>query len=149
MNWPVWAGLLLSLIALFSVPLAFFLLEVPSNFRWVCLALYAIAAVLLVIGLRRAFSGGSRKAKVAAAVATTLSVVICALFIFATFVISRWLPASTGAPHVGQKAPEFSLADTSGKLTTLSELLSTSNNQQTAGTQHPRGVLLVFYRGYW
>lgn len=151
MNWPLWSGLLLSLIALFSFPLAFFLLEVPSNFRWISLALYAIAAVLLFIGLRRAFSGGSRKAKVAAAVATTLSVVLCVFFIFVTFVMSRWLPTSTSAPQVGQKAPEFSLADTSGKLTTLSELLSASNSQPTAGVspQRPRGVLLIFYRGYW
>ncbi len=80
-NWPLWAGLLLSLIASFSFPLAFFLLEVPSNFRWVSLALYAIAAVLLFIGLRRAFGGGSRKAKVAAAVATTLSVLLCVFFV--------------------------------------------------------------------
>lgn len=148
-NWPLWTGLLLSLIALFSFPLAFFLLEVPSNFRWVSLALYAIAAVLLIMGLRRAFSGGSRKAKVGAVIGTTLSVAICVLFVFVTFVMSRWLPASTGAPQVGQKAPEFSLTDTSGKVTTLSELLS--NHQPTASVapQRPRGVLLIFYRGYW
>lgn len=148
-NWPTWAGLLISLIALLSFPLAFFLLDVPSNFRWVSLALYAIAAVLLIVGLRRAFSGGSRKSKIGATVATALGVALCVLFVFVTFVMSRWLPASSGAPQVGQKAPEFSLADTNGKLTTLSELLA--NNPPTSGvaTQRPRGVLLIFYRGYW
>ena len=145
MNWPLWAGFLLSLIASFGFPLAVFLLDAPVSLRWVSVALFGIAAVLLFIGLRRAFNAGRRWTKVGAAVATALSVVLCVLFVLSTFVISRWLPASTGAPHVGQKAPEFSLADTSGKLTTLSELLSVSNNQPT----RRRGVLLVFYRGYW
>ena len=149
-NWPLWAGLLLSLIASFGFPLAVFLLDAPINLRWGSLALFGIAAVLLVIGLRRAFSAGSRWPKVGASVAATLSVALCVLFILSTFVISLWLPTSTGAPQVGQKAPEFSLADTSGKVTTLSELLSTSNNQTPGvGSPRPRGVLLIFYRGYW
>lgn len=150
MNWPLWAGFLLSLIASFGFPLAVFLLDAPINLRWGSLALFALAAVLLAIGLRRAFSGGSRWPKVGAAVATTLSVVLCALFVLSVFVIARWLPASASAPQVGQKAPDFSLTDTSGKVTTLSELLSTSNQQNAGATpQRPRGVLLVFYRGYW
>ena len=150
LNWPLWAGFLLSLIASFGFPLAVFLLDAPINLRWASLALFALAAVLLFIGFRRAFSASSRWPKVGAAVATTLSVVLCVLFVLSTFVMSRWLPASTSAPQVGQKAPDFSLADTNGKLITLSELLTTSN-QQTAGgsTQPPRGVLLIFYRGYW
>jgi len=54
-------------------------------------------------------------------------------------VATRRLPPSHGAPHVGQKAPDFTLLDSNGKSVTLTALLASS----------PRGVLLVFYRGYW
>jgi peroxiredoxin len=45
---------------------------------------------------------------------------------------------------VGQQAPEFSLSDTDGRAVSLSELLSTPVNGRV-----PKGVVLVFYRGYW
>jgi peroxiredoxin len=54
------------------------------------------------------------------------------------------LPASKGAPQVGQKMPEFSLPDADGKQVSLNELLSTPVDGQS-----PKGVLLIFYRGYW
>ena len=44
-----------------------------------------------------------------------------------------------GAPKVGQQAPAFALRDTSGNVVTLQNLVTSS----------PRGVLLIFYRGYW
>ena len=74
----------------------------------------------------------------------TLGVAIIVLFLFSYFVFARWLPASKGAPQVGQKVPEFSLPDASGKQVSLNELLSTPVNGQP-----PKGVLLIFYRGYW
>jgi putative tricarboxylic transport membrane protein len=52
-----------------------------------------------------------------------------------------------GAPRIGNKAPEFTLADASGKATSLAELLTTPVN--VTNTAKPRGVLLIFYRGYW
>ena len=72
------------------------------------------------------------------------SVVIFGLFVFTTFVMARWMPAAQGAPQVGRKAPEFTLADTDGRPVSLSELLSTPVNGKA-----PKGVLLIFYRGYW
>ena len=45
------------------------------------------------------------------------------------------------------KAPEFTLADANGKATSLGELLTTPIN--VSNTAKPRGVLLIFYRGYW
>jgi peroxiredoxin len=54
------------------------------------------------------------------------------------------MPAARGAPRVGQKAPEFALSDTNGKTVTLAELLSTPIKGKPA-----KGVLLIFYRGYW
>jgi cytochrome oxidase Cu insertion factor (SCO1/SenC/PrrC family) len=74
----------------------------------------------------------------------TFSLLIVAMFIFTSFVASRWLPASTGAPQVSQKAPEFTLKDTGNKAVSLTDLLS-----QPINNKPPRGVLLVFYRGYW
>jgi hypothetical protein len=59
---------------------------------------------------------------------------------------------------VGQKAPDFTLSDTNGKPVSLSELLSTPINGKTMNAPvgnaqqaptSPKGVLLVFYRGYW
>ena len=45
---------------------------------------------------------------------------------------------------LGTQAPDFSLPDTSGKQVSLNELLTTPINGNA-----PKGVLLVFYRGYW
>ena len=39
------------------------------------------------------------------------------------------------------------LADANGKATSLGELLTTPIN--VSNTAKPRGVLLIFYRGYW
>ena len=80
------------------------------------------------------------------------NLLLFAMFIFVAFVASRWLPASTGAPQVGQKAPEFTLVDTNNKSSSLSELLSspiTSVPLSAGGPRAPKGVLLIFYRGYW
>lgn len=146
-NWQIWAGFLLSLVASISYPLVFMRWPVTRDFPWVTLLLYVVAAVLLVIGTRRAFaSGRALKSKIAASILTALTVVIMGLFLFSTLIVSRWLPASQGAPQVGQKAPDFSLVDPNGKTVSLSELLSSSTGQQMS---KPKGVLLVFYRGYW
>ena len=67
-----------------------------------------------------------------------------AFFIFAIFIAGRWMPASTGAPHVGQKVPEFTLPDVNGRQVSLNQLLSDPIDGKA-----PKGVLLVFYRGWW
>ena len=54
------------------------------------------------------------------------------------FYVLRQVPASAGAPRVGQKAPDFILLDQNGKPVGLGDLLSGS-----------RGVVLIFYRGFW
>ena len=144
-NWQIWAGFLLSLIALLSYPFVFVMWPVTRDFPWANLLLFAIAAVLFFFGVRRAFAPDRRLiSRIGAPVLGTLSVLILGLFVFSFFIASRWLPAAHGAPQVGQKAPDFSLADTTGKQVSLSELLSTSINGKA-----PKGVLLIFYRGYW
>jgi hypothetical protein len=143
-NWPLWTGFLLSLVTVFSYVAVFVWYPVTRDFPWANLLLFLVAAVLLFAGLRRAFASDRRRSKIVAAIVTTLGVVVIALFLFSFFVVGRWLPASQGAPQVGQKAPDFTLADSGGKAVSLDELLSTPINGSA-----PKGVLLVFYRGYW
>jgi len=59
---------------------------------------------------------------------------------------SKNLPASLGAPKVGQRAPDFTLPDASGRQVSLAQLLA---EPVGAAARRPQGVLLVFYRGYW
>jgi hypothetical protein len=144
-NWQIWAGFLLTLFAFLSYPFIFIDYPILRDFPWLNLLLFALALVLLFIGLRRAFKPGRRLiSKILAPVLATLSVLVIALFIFAAFIESRRLPASAGAPQMGQKAPEFSLSDSNNKPVALAELLS-----QPVNNQPPKGVLLIFYRGYW
>ena len=143
-NWPLWLGFLLSVVTFFSYFAVFVWYPVTRDFPWANLLLFLVAAVLLIVGLRRAFAGDRRRSKIVATIVTTLGVVVIAFFLFAYFVGGRWLPASKGAPQVGQKAPDFTLTDSGGKAVSLNELLSKPINGNA-----PKGVLLVFYRGYW
>ncbi|MGH9428258.1 MAG: hypothetical protein ACRD2L_18390, partial [Terriglobia bacterium] len=133
------------LVAFLSYFFVFVWVPVTRDFPWANLLLFALAAVLLLVGLRRAFSPDRpRRSKVAGAILTTLSVAIFGFFIFAIFISARHLPSSHGAPQVSQKAPDFTLSDTNGEPVSLSELLASPVNGKT-----PKGALLVFYRGYW
>lgn len=148
-NWKIWAGFLLSVIAFLSYPFVFVRWPVTRDFPWASLVLFGIAAVLLYLGVRRAFAPDRRRlSKIGASVLATLSALVLGFFIFGAFIASRWLPAAHGAPQVGQKAPDFSLADTTGKTVSLSDLLSAPINGTSASSK-PKGVLLIFYRGYW
>lgn len=149
LNWPIWAGFLLSVIAFLSYFFVFVWFPVTRDFPWANLPLFALAAALLLVGLRRAFSGNRpqpTRSKIAGAILTTLSVAIFGSFVFVLFIMAKQLPASTGAPQVGQQAPDFTLTDTNGTPVSLAQLLAAPDEK----TQTPtRGVLLVFYRGYW
>ena len=138
-NWQIWAGFLLSLFSFVSYPLIFVQWPPTRDFPWANIVLFVIAAALVFIGLRRAFASERGKiSKIGASILTLISGVALALFVFVTFVMSTWLPKSASAPQVGQKALDFTLTDTNGKQVSLSEIFP---NQ--------KGVLLIFYRGYW
>ena len=146
-NWPLWAGFLLTLIAAFSYFAFFVNFPVTRDFPWANLLLFLLAAVLIVMGIRRAFArdrAHPTRSKVVASIVTTLSVLVCAFFIFAIFIAGRFLPPSTGAPHVGQKVPEFTLSDANGRQVSLNQLTS-----EPVDGKAPKGGLLVFYRGWW
>jgi hypothetical protein len=144
-NWQIWAGLLVTYLGLLSFPLLFVRFPSTRDFPWVNLLLVAVAIVLLSIGLKRAFKPErSRVSKILASIVAVLSFAAIGLFLWSAFILARQIPASTGAPQVGQQAPDFTLTDSTAKPVTLSELLSTPIN----GRQ-PKGVLMIFYRGYW
>ena len=132
-NWPLWTGFLVSIVAFISYPTIFVRLPLTRDIPWANWLLFAIAILLLVIGFRRA------QRKVLPGIVTTLGLAIGVFFGIFTIVLSRQLPASTAAPQIGQKAPDFTLPDSTGHSVSLSQLEATS----------PRGVLLIFYRGYW
>jgi hypothetical protein len=146
-NWPLWAGLLLTIAAFMSFFFVFVWFPVTRDFPWANLVLFVLAGVLLWMGLRRGFASDRphpTRSKIISVLVTTFSVLVIGLFAFAYFVGGRMLPASKGAPQVGQRAPDFTLPDTSGKQVSLNELTTAPINGKS-----PRGVLLIFYRGYW
>jgi flagellar biosynthesis component FlhA len=141
-NWPLWVGFVLTLAAFVTYFSVFVWFPSTRDFPWANLLIFGIALVLLVMGVRRGFASDRphpTRSKVVTSIVATLSVVVLALFIFTIFVFARWLPASKGAPQVGQRAPDFTLTDTTGKQVSLTQLQTTA----------PKGVLLIFYRGYW
>ena len=54
LNWEIWAGFVLSLVAGFSYPFVFVQWPITREFPWANLILFAIALVLLFLGVRRA-----------------------------------------------------------------------------------------------
>jgi hypothetical protein len=144
-NWQIWTGFVLSLVAALSYPFVFVTWATTREFPWANLVLFAIAFVFLFLGLRRAFKPDKRiVSKIFSSLATAFGVLLLAALLFMIFVMGSWLPASAGAPQVGQKAPDFTLTDANDRPVTLGQLLTEPVNNKP-----PRGVLLIFYRGYW
>ena len=145
MNWQIWTGFVLSVVAAFSYPFVFVRWTTTREFPWANLLLFAIALVLLFLGLRRAFKPDKKiVARIFSVLAAGAGVLMLASLLFVFFVAGRWLPASAGAPQVGQKAPDFTLIDPNNKPVTLAQLLTEPINNKPL-----KGVLLIFYRGYW
>ena len=146
-NWHLWTGFLLCLIGFASYFFIFAKFPLTRDIPWANFLLFAIGAAFLLVGLRRAFRQSQQyRGKITGPILGALSLLVVGAFSFAVFYQTRQLPASTGAPRVGQKAPEFTLPNTDDHQVSLSALLSAPlvNTQEP-----PKGVLLVFYRGYW
>ena len=136
--WP-WAGFGLTLFSAFSYIFFFVRFPITRDVPWVSLALFVAAVWLLALGLKRAYGRPEQyRGKISGVILSALSLGLIGLFCYGTLVLTKGLPASPDALHAGQRAPEFTLADTGGKPVALSELLKTH-----------KGALLIFYRGYW
>jgi hypothetical protein len=147
-NWLLWTGFLLSIVAFFSYFALFVRFPVTRDFPWANLLLFALAAALLILGLRRAFTQpAAYRGRIFGPILAALSLAVFGFFFYGLFIAARQLPSARSAPQVGQKAPEFTLVDTKNTNISLSELLSTPLPGASGGA--PKGVLLVFYRGYW
>jgi glucan phosphoethanolaminetransferase (alkaline phosphatase superfamily) len=117
---------------------------------WPALLLFVVAAVLLFSGWkRRSREPELYRGKIASYLLTTVSVLILGLFAFVAYQVSRVFPDAKNAPQIGQRAPEFSLVDANGQNFTLAQLLSTPITNAGSAASTTKGVLVVFYRGYW
>lgn len=146
-NWTIWAGFLLTMLGFMSYFLFFVNYPLTRDMPWLNLLIFLVAALLLVAGLKRGFSRDRKRpllSKTVSSVLALLSLTVVALFVFTIFIAGRQLPASKGAPQVGQRAPEFTLNDSNGNAVSLSGLLLSPVNGGK-----PKAVLLIFYRGYW
>jgi len=143
-NSAIWLGLIFAIVSVLSQGL--FFLKVPGQnaLPWLSLALAAAGVILVLVGVKRAFiQPRLYRGNVAGSIITVISVLLFAVTVFG-FVTARKIPGTADVPQVGQKAPDFTLADTNGQQISLAQLLSTP-----VGNAHPKAVLLVFYRGYW
>lgn len=146
-NTALWTGALLVLLGILSNFFVFWHIPGQTIWPWVSLVLPGIGLVLLIVGLKRAFSQPQVfRGKISGSIITVVSVLSFALSVFG-FVHARDVPSSGSAPKVGQRAPDFTLTNTSGQTVSLSQLLSTPV-AATSG-KGPKAVLLIFYRGYW
>jgi hypothetical protein len=137
-NLSLWIGFLFVLAGFLSYTF-FARFPVTRDFPWANLILFCFGGILLVVGLFRAF-GNPRayRGKIFGSILTLLSVLMIGLFSYVIFYELRQVPASTGAPRVGQTAPDFMLLDQNEQPVGLGDLLSGS-----------KGVVLIFYRGFW
>ena len=78
------------------------------------------------------------RGKIFGPILAMLAILMFGFFSYVFFYVLRQVPPSTGAPRVGQKAPEFTLSDQDGKDVSLRDLVSRS-----------KAVALIFYRGFW
>jgi hypothetical protein len=137
-NWPLWVGFVLAVGGLFSYEF-FAQFSITRDFPWANLLLFGCGAILLIVGLFRAFGRPQvYRGRIFGTIFATIALVCFAFFSYVIFYILRQVPLSSQAPHIGQKAPDFILADQNGGLVGKGDLLSRS-----------RGVVLIFYRGFW
>ena len=137
-NCSLWIGFLFALGGFFSYTF-FAQFPITRDFPWANFLLFTAGGICLVVGLFRAFAKAQvYRGKVFGPILVTLAILMFGLFSYALFYELREVPPSTGAPRVGQKAPEFTLSDQDGKDVSLRDLGSKS-----------KAVALIFYRGFW
>ena len=136
-NWPIWIGFIVAVGGLFSYEF-FAQFPVTRDFPWATLLIFAVAALLLVIGIFRAFGRPQLyRGKVFGSTFAAIALLLFAFFAYEIFYVLRQVPLSAQAPRVGERAPEFALPDQNGKQVALGDLLS------------PNGAVIIFYRGHW
>ena len=140
-NWSIWVGFVVAVTGLFSYEF-FARFPITRDFPWANFLLFGIGLALLVIGLFRAFGRPQvYRGKIFGSILAAIAVLCIAFFSYVIFYVLHQVPASAGAPRVGQKAPDFFLLDQNGNPVGLGDLLR--------GPSGPKAVALIFYRGFW
>jgi len=145
-NSALWHGLLITLFGIAAEFFYFLRLPPPINhvLPWINLLVPVFGLIYLFIGLARAFGKPAvYRGKIWGSGVTVIAILLLAGNVV-LFRHTRDVPKSAHAPQVGQHLSEFTLPDSSGQQTSLSQLFAASVD----GSQ-PKAVLLVFYRGYW
>jgi len=146
-NWAVWVGFLLALGALLCNVVFFVNLPGRQAIAWLSMLLSVVALIFLGLGLKRAFEQPPvYRGKILSSILSFVSLLLVCAAVFASF-SARTIPTSAGAPQTGQKAPDFTLADTNGQPVSLGQLLApAASDSKVLPTKL---VLLIFYRGSW
>ena len=106
---------------------------------WANYLLFLLGGVLLAAGIRRAFRDPEHyRGKVSGPILAALSAFLFAFFVLGVTYFGKQIPSAEAAVRVNQQAPPFTLVDTTGKQVSSADLLKAH-----------RGLVLVFYRGYW
>ena len=149
-NAASWWGLLFAIGGIGCNAAFFIRPPLQRMLPWLSLLFAVLALMFLLVGLTRAFGQPQvYRGKVLSVVLTVIALLPVGLTAIA-FVGARKLPSSTAAPQVGQRVPDFTLSDTSGKLVSLDQLLAASPDLSSGSHGlAPKAVLLIFYRGYW
>jgi hypothetical protein len=144
-NAALWLGFLITMFAFLSYIPIFAKYPITRDVPWANFLIFALGLPLLFAGVFRAFRQPTAyRGKIAGPILGTLGVLSLGFFCLTIFSLGKHLPPSAQAPKVGQKAPEFTLNDANGATVSLASLLA------TPGAAHPpKGVLVIFYRGYW
>ena len=137
-NWSIWIGFICVLAGFLTYPV-FMQFPATRDFPWVNFLLFALGGILLLMGVVRAFGNPKiYRGKIFGSIFAVISILIFAAFAYLIFYELRQVPPSTGAPRVGDKAPEFTLPDQDDKPVALADLIAGS-----------KGAVLIFYRGFW
>jgi peptidoglycan/LPS O-acetylase OafA/YrhL len=134
-----WAGFAVVLVALVSYIPFFALFPATRDIPWANYLLFLIGGALIAVGVRRAFRDPEHNAgKISGSILAALSILLFALFVVIVTYYSKQIPSAESALRVNRKAPPFVLVGTAGKQVSSADLL-----------KDHRGLVLVFYRGYW
>ena len=140
-NWPLWVGFILAVGGLFSYEF-FARFPITRDFPWANFLLFGVGIALLIVGLFRAFGRPQiYRGKIFGSIFAAIAVLLLAFFSYVIVYVLHQVPTSAGAPRVGQRAPDFILLDQTGYPVGLGDLLR--------GPSGPKGVALIFYRGFW
>jgi len=154
-NGSVWAGFVVLLAGMLSYPTFFVRFPATRDFPWANLLIMAAGIALLGVGIARAFRRpDAYRGKIFGSVLGVAGAALLVFFCYGVFYTPRQIPASHGAPQVGQAAPDFTLPDSRNNPVNLSGTLSSAFAPNGATGSARSGdktaaVVLIFYRGYW